>query len=231
MKTFIKQNWLNMLLARQLLASLLFVSGLVGATGASAALVTLDWKESGDGLLTLDTNTGRKWLDIDQTLNWSIDRAVADLPGFTVATTNSVRELFLNTGFLLSGSCNPHCDVTSQISLSQQTTAVLGGLPLSSGAYAYGLVLDPAGENGVGLAALIHEGYGSQISLYPVWVPTSFTPTSNSHGIWAFTDGAPQDYSGPSGVPGPLPILGLVAACAWARKIRRAARSREGLKK
>jgi len=47
------------------------------ASFASAALSSSDWRESGDGLLTVDSVTGLAWLDLTQTSGLSFDAVVA----------------------------------------------------------------------------------------------------------------------------------------------------------
>lgn len=41
---------------------------LTSLSPASAAVMEVDWKTPGDGLLTYDTVNKRKWLDLSQTL-------------------------------------------------------------------------------------------------------------------------------------------------------------------
>jgi hypothetical protein len=48
---------------------------LISATSAHAELVATDWKNTGDGLATLDTATGIEWLDLTQTDNMSINQS------------------------------------------------------------------------------------------------------------------------------------------------------------
>jgi len=52
---------------------------LLSITSAQAALVESDWKNAGDTLATLDTDTGIEWLDLTQTLGMSINEASGDV--------------------------------------------------------------------------------------------------------------------------------------------------------
>lgn len=58
------------------------VVGLLFVTPASAALVEQDLSIGGDGLLTLDDQTGLQWLDVDQTLGVSPVDILADVGGW-----------------------------------------------------------------------------------------------------------------------------------------------------
>jgi hypothetical protein len=53
---------------------LTLIALLISATSAHAELVATDWKNTGDGLATLDTATGIEWLDLTQTGNMSINQ-------------------------------------------------------------------------------------------------------------------------------------------------------------
>ena len=65
------------------------------ASLASAALSSSDWRESGDGLLTVDSVTGLAWLDLTQTSGLSFDAVVAgtwqaeELEAFSKAGENA----------------------------------------------------------------------------------------------------------------------------------------------
>lgn len=200
--------------------ALIFLSSFFNT--ASAALVSIDWKSEGDNLLTLDEATGRRWLDLSQTKNWSIDRAKADLPEFTIASTDSVRELFLNGGLTLSGVCNPFCQISDQILIASEIVNAFSGYTTGNGLE--GFLLDNAGNNGYGLGAIAGLDIPSiaQVSLYPLWIPSSLS-SGTGHAIWLFKDGNPQAYSFISStpVPAPLPILGALAALGWSRKLRK----------
>jgi hypothetical protein len=91
---------------KRLLASLvtgLFVFG--ESEMAHAALIASDWKNVGDNAITLDTNSGLKWLDINQTTGLSYNQVLAELApsgifgGFRFATNSEVESLFTSIGF------------------------------------------------------------------------------------------------------------------------------------
>ncbi|MCX6879722.1 MAG: hypothetical protein NTW21_38850 [Verrucomicrobia bacterium] len=70
------------------------------------ALVSLDWQERGDGLVTLDTATDLQWLDFSVMLDHSYDEAEAMILGdprfigFSHASTARVIELFTHAGIV-----------------------------------------------------------------------------------------------------------------------------------
>jgi hypothetical protein len=89
------------LAVRGLLATLT----LLGTVGAShASLVVTDWQTSGDGLLTLDTDTQLLWLDWTQGTSMSVNQVMAQLgaggsfEGFRYATVAEVHAFFSNAG-------------------------------------------------------------------------------------------------------------------------------------
>ncbi|BCV27700.1 hypothetical protein [Shewanella algae] len=51
---------------RTILSAFILATGLISAQ-ANAAFVETDWKAQGDGLATLDTDTGIEWLDVSET--------------------------------------------------------------------------------------------------------------------------------------------------------------------
>lgn len=78
---------------RTTLSALILATGLISAQ-ANAAFVETDWKAQGDGLATLDTDTGIEWLDVSETYNLTLEqinsRLSADLSGWRYATFDEV---------------------------------------------------------------------------------------------------------------------------------------------
>ena len=75
------------------------------AVGQPSALLEADWMPgSGDGLLTLDTNTGLEWLDLTVTENMSVTTVSAQFgsggsyEGFQYASAGEVGQLFTDAG-------------------------------------------------------------------------------------------------------------------------------------
>lgn len=86
------------------------VLGMSGA--AEAALVSVDYRAAGDSLLTLDTVTGLRWLDVDATLGKSahdlFDGAGGWVAaGFRYATDLDVRTLFVHAGLSSPDAWSP----------------------------------------------------------------------------------------------------------------------------
>tara|TARA_B100000508_G_C11462906_1_gene280083 strand:+ start:2597 stop:3232 length:636 start_codon:yes stop_codon:yes gene_type:complete len=81
---------------KHLLAPALIAVSLFSAT-ANAELVERDWNNEGDGLITLDTVSGKKWLDLTVTDEMSIN-SVSELlsttyAGWDLATQSDIDEL------------------------------------------------------------------------------------------------------------------------------------------
>ncbi len=77
-------------------------------TSADASyLSSQDWNTAGDGLLTLDSNTGSLWLDLSVTRGLSYNYVISqlgtggDFEGFRVATTTEVQHLFADAALPL----------------------------------------------------------------------------------------------------------------------------------
>ena len=75
---------------------------------ASAAIISVDWKTSGDNLVTRDTVSGLDWLDLTETNGLSYDyvggqlTAGGQFAGWHVANGLEVVDLFANFGIDLS---------------------------------------------------------------------------------------------------------------------------------
>lgn len=111
--------------AQSLLAIL--VSGCI-APAVHASLESRDWQSAADGLLTLDTVTGLRWLDLSVTVTLPKDEVLAQLQpggtyhGFRYATNAEVVQLWTNAGF----------DLSTQFTLPA-TPALHGGLEFMTG--------------------------------------------------------------------------------------------------
>ncbi len=77
---------------------------LVFSAPANAALVSQDHANWGAGSITLDTDTGLQWLDVDRSVNYSYNSMQAALgdggsyAGFRYASQSEVEALFINGG-------------------------------------------------------------------------------------------------------------------------------------
>jgi hypothetical protein len=74
---------------------------LLSITSAQAAFVESDWKNAGDALATLDTETGIEWLDLTQTDGMSINDAEAlrnsTFSGWRFPTRAEVTQMMVST--------------------------------------------------------------------------------------------------------------------------------------
>jgi hypothetical protein len=75
----------------------------------NATLIEKDWKLTGDGLLTYDSDTNFEWIDMTVTRNMSVNYVSSQLStgglfeGFRYATNAEVTELFLSLGGHVGG--------------------------------------------------------------------------------------------------------------------------------
>ena len=89
------------------LTATVLVAALSIPTITQAALVVIDLNVSGDGLITLDTDTGLEWLDLTETRNLNYNYVSSQLglggqfEGYRYATKNEVDSLFLAFGLPL----------------------------------------------------------------------------------------------------------------------------------
>ena len=88
-----------------------------GSSVSWASLITTDLVDNGDGLTTLDSITGFEWLDLTQTIGFSINDARASnwatQYGFRVANALEVSALFESAG-LYAGLINPRLEQRQQ---------------------------------------------------------------------------------------------------------------------
>jgi len=97
----------------RLLGAVCALCSVLVTTHAYSALVQVDWKTPGDGLLTRDTDTGLEWLDTNQSRNWSYPDIINEFgagglfEGFRHATLDEVITLQSNAGLVQhSGAYN-----------------------------------------------------------------------------------------------------------------------------
>jgi len=87
---------------------LLAATALILSTSVNSAIVSTDWQNAGDNLITLDTVSGLEWLDLTETSSMSYDDVTAQLgvggayEGFRYATDTEVISLWSNFGVDLS---------------------------------------------------------------------------------------------------------------------------------
>jgi len=72
----------------------LAATALVLSSSVNAALISTDLNVVGDGLVTLDTDTGLRWLDLSITDNQTYVDALASNPAWSYATNSQVESLF-----------------------------------------------------------------------------------------------------------------------------------------
>ncbi|MCB5226482.1 hypothetical protein JAO78_006605 [Alishewanella sp. 16-MA] len=123
---------------KKLLVIATLVAGLI-STQASAAFVSTDWKNAGDGFATLDTETGLEWLDLTATGNKSIDQVKSELGtiymGWRIPTHQEIVNLAMNL-YPINFSNGPHVTINENYG-DQGIQHRLFGANLSG--YYYGL--------------------------------------------------------------------------------------------
>ncbi len=92
------------------IATILAVTATAAVAPARAELLAVDLQTAGDGLLTLDTETGLLWLDITVAFGRTYTDVSGqfgpggDFEGYRHATGAEVNELFQNAGLVVSGA-------------------------------------------------------------------------------------------------------------------------------
>jgi hypothetical protein len=78
----------------------IIVACLLSTSVVNAEIVETDWKDNGDSLVTLDTETGIEWLDLTQTDGMSINQAEnllsSTFSGWRLPTRTEVTEMMVN---------------------------------------------------------------------------------------------------------------------------------------
>ncbi|KIF82486.1 PEP-CTERM sorting domain-containing protein [Noviherbaspirillum autotrophicum] len=82
---------------------MLVLSLLLGLQTAHAALVAEDYSSVGDGLITLDTESGLEWLDFTATRGLTVSQVLSGMGGYSAtfryATRSEIQELLAHAGF------------------------------------------------------------------------------------------------------------------------------------
>jgi len=161
------------------LAGVLLAAVLSG--NATASLVSED-SPFGAGTITLDTNTGLRWLDLTESNGLSHDQVLQGLmaggtfEGYRLATSAELGQLFLDAGFVLDPGT-----LGSFIPQNHDPAVTLGG---------FVGVLGTNGNCGTGCTFSFSAGFLGD----PPFIPNTF-----AEGNFAFFDNtAGQDPSSPS---------------------------------
>jgi hypothetical protein len=90
---------------------------LLFSVSANAVLVSQDWQNANDKLITFDTETNLEWLDLTLTNGFSVNAALSDsrFNDFRVATFSEVNFLFTNFGINLCQYCSNDPNLVAQI--------------------------------------------------------------------------------------------------------------------
>ncbi len=85
------------------------IAGSLLTINAHAALFSVDWQTSGDGLITKDANTGLEWLDLTETTNLTYPEVLAEtvaggkFSNWSIASNTEVLELWSSANIPVIG--------------------------------------------------------------------------------------------------------------------------------
>jgi hypothetical protein len=138
--------------------ALIVTALLLSATSAQAELVETDWKNTGDALATLDTETGIEWLDLTQTDYMSINQAEGltgeggAFDGWRLPTRDEVTQMMVNAFPSIASQMNPGGSglVTSATTQNEADifSALFGQTDTDSwNNYSYGMLKNDPGQD------------------------------------------------------------------------------------
>jgi len=86
------------------LKTAIVTTALVLSTGSNAEIISVDWNNAGDNLITRDLSTGLEWLDLTETAGLTYDFVSSNLgdsgffDGWAYASTSEVEAFFNSAG-------------------------------------------------------------------------------------------------------------------------------------
>lgn len=197
------------------LVTLTLVAAALGAASAHAELIEQDLDNPGDGFVTLDSDTGKQWLDLTLTTNMSIGQVSALLDsqyaGWRLPAADEVRTLmrhaFPSYTFAATGKTALHGVAEADVAAFGSYFGFTNGLQ-STGIY----LNDPAAPDGE--TALLLSTTTNHLSVYNhlnLSDDVDYIHNSGTYGVWLVRD-----------VPGPLGlgVLGLALAGVAGRRRR-----------
>lgn len=209
----------------------------LGAAPADAVLVPVDVHAEGDGLATLDTETGLEWLDLDQTVEVSFDDIAAGYGGWAAAGWRPA--VSSEVCALIEGYVTPIVDPCPQgyVLMFDPTPEVdafielLGPIPYYERLVRGDVFIDAKGAIGHFLLDTGSTGHGGVGDANLAWA--YFNHPFDEAMVWVADVGDPTDLRDPEyglflvrPVPEPsataLSVAGCAALAALARTGRRA---------
>ena len=223
--------------------ALLAGSVALSSVGASAELISTDWLVEGDNLVTLNTVSGKEYLDLTQTKGMSIDMvkslmsttysgwhiaSFAEMDGFLGESFTSFNHL--EDGKYTPGPWPSYENKAQSNEIFKYSTLVGSNSFVSpSQNYSYSIGYYYTEENGVGYAGSLYAQDVSSKKLHYYGLDndsSSLTSTSwTNHGVWLVSNGGatytsindPSINIGENGQPAasvPLPATGAILLLA-----------------
>lgn len=184
-----------------ILSAFILAAGLVSAQ-ANAALMQTDWKLAGDGLSSIDTESGIEWIDITLTRSYSINTILPELAaggkfyGWRLPTEAEVKSLVTNAfgnhvldiPTLMDGHLT---DIGFTISDVQHFTRTIGGGAYGTVGYLYGGAYFKRDDGKQGVSGFIVHNKTGTYGRYsnPSTATTSNIVPSSYHGVYLVSDG------------------------------------------
>lgn len=173
-----------------------FFCVLLSPLSSFAEAVKVDWKEDGDKLAFVDTQTGVEWLNLGETKGYTVTNFHDDFPEWRLPTESEINAMFLNIFDIVDlGPSSTYQYVGPEFQTFWQE---LFGLTANNRSYAFYL-----GDTGT-----LHKGGQSGSTLYTdhesqnYYLTTGYAPV----GVFLVRD---SDYT-PSDVPAPLFLTSIL---------------------
>ena len=205
------------------IAAGLAVASMMSGASVHAALVTTDWKASGDQLVTVDTISSLQWLDLTVTLGQSIEQTqgllASDYSGWRIANELEVMALYGHFGLPIVGlaSSTSPATIANISAMSDLFGDTLNGIehnPGWFGSYGYSLLSGDPFHISYG-GALVNPA-GTAILQTQMTAPYALNLAPTTIGVYLVRGGAQQGT-----VAEPSTLALLIAASAAAVRIQR----------
>jgi PEP-CTERM motif len=197
----------NLPMLKNLIALCIVASACSAANGE---LRSDDMNAAGDGLITVDTETGLRWLDLTETIGLSVNQFEADPPpGFVVANNQQVRMLFANAGLSVPLGGRFFFNAPEPTARFQSLVGLTRPPVFDPYRYSAGFARETNSPTVVGYFNAAYQVESGWLSYFATFSPDYVSPEA---GIWAIQVPEPSTYT--------LVAVGLlsVSFATWRRK-------------